>query len=201
MKMNLCLQWGLSLLLLLSGVVDSKEYHRNLQQRIIGGFKANQARYPYYTFLRIITGGGRFYYCGGTLVAEDMVLSAAHCVMGIGQVTQIVAWVNHTTSGDVEFTRYEYERQATRRIRHPSYNNRTMANDLVLIKLDYPVKGVALPRMNSDEYSPVDGQSLTVFGFGLTSNPGRRSDSLMEVAVNTVSHQDCKDENSHHGRI
>lgn len=73
----------LLLLLLLSSAVAattsaSNESHTK-QPRIIGGTPVTQAdlqmRYPYTTSLQF--GGHR---CGGTLVADDLVLTAAHCV-------------------------------------------------------------------------------------------------------------------------
>ena len=49
-----------------------------LGTRIINGNKAAEGRYPYAVSLRDDVG----HFCGGSLVAPDVVLSAAHCAGG-----------------------------------------------------------------------------------------------------------------------
>jgi hypothetical protein len=177
-----------------SEAVTTSVQPRNLQARIVGGSAANSTRYPYYTSLTI-SAGGRNYLCGGTLVAEDMVLSAAHCVEGLGVITKIVAWVNNTS---YLHTGHEYKRTAIDLRSHPQYDAYWNFNDVLMIKLDSPVTGVPMVQMNKDESIPVTGQPLTVFGVGMTSLTDKIFPKyLMEVAVNAISYQDCNDEDSY----
>ena len=49
----------------------------DLESRIIGGTNALRSRFPYFVSL---TGENiSNHYCGGTLIASDVVLTAAHC--------------------------------------------------------------------------------------------------------------------------
>lgn len=47
--------------------------------QVVGGTRAPIADYPWSVYLAITSG---FRYCGGTLVAPNMVVTAAHCTVG-----------------------------------------------------------------------------------------------------------------------
>ena len=51
---------------------------RMFQERIIGGIQAMRGRYPYAVSLQNPQTG---HFCGGSLIAKDVVLSAAHCTL------------------------------------------------------------------------------------------------------------------------
>ena len=53
---------------------------RELDTRIVGGYPAAKGRYPYFTAVRFYQANGAGYAsCGGTLIAKDIILCAAHC--------------------------------------------------------------------------------------------------------------------------
>lgn len=47
------------------------------QTRVVGGSSANKERFPYYVAL--VGPSASSAICGGTLIASDVVLTAAHC--------------------------------------------------------------------------------------------------------------------------
>lgn len=48
--------------------------------RIIGGFSASEGFYPWQAGVqRLVTGGIYSHWCGGTILSEHWILSAAHC--------------------------------------------------------------------------------------------------------------------------
>jgi secreted trypsin-like serine protease len=60
---------------------DPKTYQRDLASgdrlpRIVGGDDADRTRFPYYVAL--VDANDQFV-CGGSLIASDVVLTAAHC--------------------------------------------------------------------------------------------------------------------------
>ena len=60
------------------GAPFTKELGRD--RRIVNGVDADQGEWPWFVSLRSAYGGDHF--CGGSLVAGDVVMTAAHCVPG-----------------------------------------------------------------------------------------------------------------------
>ena len=63
--------------LLRGGEAENESHERVFKERIIGGFQTPMERYPYTVSLQSTGIDGHF--CGGSLIAPDVVLSAAHC--------------------------------------------------------------------------------------------------------------------------
>jgi trypsin len=185
-----------------ASIATNDEESRRLGGRIIGGKNANPTRYPYYTYLDINFQSNMVSLCGGSLVAPDMILTAAHCISSTDdRITGITAKVNYTQDTGRK-TGYEYIRKVTKQIRYPTYNWNKNTGDVALLLLERAVTGVPLIKLNSVSTVPIVGQSLTVVGFGDTSNGNNVfPDYLLEVSVPTVSHQDCNDGNSYKGTI
>ena len=96
------------------------------QSRIIGGSKADSNRYPYTVAL---TTTGSNFFCGGSLIAPDMVLTAAHCLRGEGISYKVAVGKVHLTKDDGEVIRVVKE------IKHPQYTRSTDSFDLGLLVL------------------------------------------------------------------
>jgi trypsin len=178
---------------------------RLMKSRIIGGKVADPTRYPYFTQLEFSAPYNSRPYkhtCGGSLIALDMVLTTAYCV-DVDNITRFSALVNYTRSPQAKggLTGYEQSRIVSKRILHPDWTRDGFTHNLALVRLNRPVKGVPIIQLNKLSRLPNIGQSLTVIGHGITSNGGNRSNVLLEVAVPTVSHEDCNDSNSYNGTV
>jgi trypsin len=158
---------------------------RKLQPRIINGSKAPINRYPYTVSLQ----EGDFHFCGGSLIAPDLVISAAHCVVGLSEKSTRIVLNPHKLSKPIKasevFSVQEY-------VSHPLY--RTLAqedHDYTIIKL---TGSSSLPtvRLNTDENLPVTGSSLQVMGWGTTvAGLSVEADTLLEVDVVTITNEEC----------
>ncbi|XP_066935697.1 prostasin-like [Clytia hemisphaerica] len=101
--------------------------------RIVNGVDSKAGRWPWMT--RLATTG---YYldCGGTLISDRWVLSAAHCFTAADKDSLTATLGDLTITQDEEG---EQIRNVKQIIRHPQYNDNTLDNDYLLIELDSPV--------------------------------------------------------------
>ncbi|XP_020793270.1 trypsin-like [Boleophthalmus pectinirostris] len=134
--------------------------------KIVGGYECPRNSVPYQVSL--FTG---YNYCGGTVLSNEWVLSAAHCKSKSNVEVRL---------GDHDIFEEEGTEQyivSAKFIRHPNYNPRTMDSDIMLIKLSKPatfnsyVRPAALPTSCA-----ADGTMCQVSGWGniKSSNEGSR---------------------------
>ncbi|XP_044085959.1 cathepsin G-like [Neovison vison] len=149
---------------------------------IIGGREARPHSHPYMAYLQI----DELRVCGGFLVRNDFVLTAAHCW---GRTITV-------TLGAHNIQRQERTQQRTgtlRAIRHPNYDPQTNRNDIMLLQLarrmrrTSAVRSVTLPRARA-RVRP--GARCTVAGWGLLGL-NRGTNRLHEVQLTVQSDSRC----------
>ncbi|CAF4347585.1 unnamed protein product, partial [Adineta steineri] len=128
------------------------------------------------------------YLCGGTIIDESYIVTAAHCLDHNLRPSDIKV---HAGSLKVmEGT----QRSVSQFYMHPSYNKAEHTNDIALIKLDRPLDlsnrdlaKICLPKIasTSEEY-PVASTPLLTVGWGTLSSGGDISRTLQQVTVRAV---------------
>lgn len=158
---------------------------REFDPRIVGGQDATPNAHPW--MVRLNRAGFGFF-CGGSLIAERWVVTAAHCVYNKVPSTISVVLGDHIIS-----INEPTEQQNGARIFfiHPQYDAATLSHDLALIKLDGPVTISASVQPITISSLPADGTNLTVAGWGALSQGGFGSDILQEVTLPVVSFDTC----------
>jgi trypsin len=154
-----------------------------MQTRIIGGSETPSNRFPYAVSIQDNIG----HFCGGSLIAPDMVLTAAHCQ---GGQYSVVIGRHDLTTNEGESIPMKKETP------HPKYNDRTTDSDWMLILLERPTTvNVPFVKLNTDANLPSTNQDVTVMGWGDTTSDDATQElasALMSVDVNVISNQDCE---------
>ncbi|GHH44181.1 secreted trypsin-like serine protease [Streptomyces umbrinus] len=159
---------------------------------IIGGGETTIASAPWMVQLGYsdpATGNG--YFCGGTLVAPNKVLTAAHCVAGLDWVSNGAVLAGTTDLDDYATgTPAGVYRQWT----HPRYNEATAQNDIAVLTLDRPLEQQWLRLAASDDSALYKaGTAATVYGWGLTSGAedATLSTKLKKASLPLVADSTC----------
>jgi len=161
---------------------------------IVGGVKADPGEFKFMTSWH--ANFDRKPSCGASLVAPNLVLSAAHCA-GVSGGVRIGSISANGLYGGADGPP-GVERSIAEKIVHPQYDNNALLNDFMLLQLDQDVDTETYPpiELNFDPQEPADEDMLTVIGFGTISSGGSQPNELLKVDVPTVSHGTCSSQYS-----
>ncbi|XP_054860915.1 transmembrane protease serine 9 isoform X3 [Amphiprion ocellaris] len=161
-----------------------------LNTRIVGGQTAPEGFWPWQVSVNTILGSQ---FCGGSLINNQWVLSAAHCFTRTTASNVQVFLGRQSQQGS---NPNEVSRTVTQIIIHPNYNPSTFDNDIALLRLSSTVTftdfivPVCLAASDSTFHA---GINTWVTGWGTiasgVSNPFPQN--LMEVQVPTVGNRQC----------
>ncbi|MEU5978984.1 serine protease [Streptomyces sp. NPDC047315] len=142
---------------------------------VVGGTRAAQGEFPF--MVRLSMG------CGGSLLTQQIVLTAAHCVSGSGNNTSITA-----TAGVVDLqSSSAIKVRSTKVLQAPGYNG--TGKDWALIKLAQPIN---LPTLKIAETAEYNSGNFTVAGWGAAREGGAQQRYLLKATVPFVSDATCR---------
>ncbi|XP_046651387.1 trypsin-1-like [Daphnia pulicaria] len=179
-----------------ASVIMKGKYQLIPEDRIVGGVIVEPNSLPFQVSLQRRGSTGTFSQsCGGSILDENVILDAAHCVRGITDLTIYRVVAGEHSLRDV--SGLEQNRGVTRFVMHENFRPLTFENDISLLFLDAPLdlsvpeaKPVLLPPPTS-ELDPPAGTIVTVSGWGTTSSGGSISDELRSVDVPIVDDDTC----------
>ncbi|XP_060072030.1 transmembrane protease serine 2-like [Ylistrum balloti] len=131
--------------------------------------------------------------CGGSIIADNIILSAAHCFEDPGSLDPI-RWQVRVGAYNVNSrTIYESVHHVRKIVMHEAYDTNTVANDIAIMVLserihfDDMVKPICLP---TDSIHVTEGQHCLSAGWGETKGTSSQ-DVLNQVFVPILSDNTC----------
>ncbi|XP_075039161.1 transmembrane protease serine 6 isoform X1 [Mixophyes fleayi] len=164
-----------------------------LESRLAGGTQAQEGEWPWQASLQVRGS----HICGGTLVADRWILTAAHCFTPESLSTPEV-WT--VILGKVQLSRSSQKEMAfkvTQLILHPYHDEDSHDYDVALVQVDHPVpltsqhvQPICLPA--STHHFPT-GSMCWVTGWGAVREDGPTSDILQKIDVKLIADETCSE--------
>lgn len=170
------------------------QVHSKLDTRIINGVSANRNQYPFYvkltiTEMKMLILLTAKHECGGTLISENAVITAAHCLHFEKQI-MVRALLGFYDANDVG----EQQRHTSKEnIVHEKYDPKTLANDIALVVLATNVKFTDAVRALSISCEYTQPETVvTVIGDGLlNSSDDELPNRLHWTTLTTIPNEVC----------
>jgi hypothetical protein len=161
------------------GKRDPKRFPRNGDggPKIVGGRKSEHA----WTVAITMTGTSATHYCSGSLIAPQWVLTAAQCQVQPGDLA--IVGRKDLASAEGKVVKVALTRN------HPSFDSKTMENDVALLKLDKVVTEVK--PISLFDGSDLSGAAAIVAGWGFVKEGGAPYGGLLEMGVPIVTNAVC----------
>lgn len=160
---------------------------RGRQNRIVGGKETGGNEYPWMVGLYR---DGRLY-CGGAVISNKHILTAAHCVHSFSRRDIKVYLGGHNISTD-----YVDTRRVLRIHEHEYFNAQTFDFDIALLEVSPAIKfgpkiqPACLPKAQFADYS---GKIAMIAGWGRLGEHEQTSGHLRQVVVPIWSKEECAD--------
>ncbi|XP_052744853.1 trypsin CFT-1-like, partial [Bicyclus anynana] len=171
------------------------------KERIVGGSVVNINQYPYAAVMLVSTNNAAFRQdCGGTILNNRSIMSAAHCWVGKHNTrfTVRIGSTNANSGGVVH--------NVNRHITHPSYNvGGFMNNDIGIVRLATVISfnnNVRAGSIAGSNFHLPDNTLVWSIGWGLTAVSstfcyhyhwqGNLSEQLRHVQLRTTNQAECQ---------
>ncbi|CAI6344139.1 unnamed protein product [Macrosiphum euphorbiae] len=182
------------------GVQGTSEWSRSDgNSRIVGGTDSIPGEFPWQISLQIVTGKTARHVCGGSVINENWVLTAAHCVVGLSEniVLSVVAGKN-----DLYTVENYDQRVKVTDIHFNGFDKKWFSRDIALLKVlpalvfdGSHVSPICIPRPQTQ----FENALAVVTGWGRLSENGEFAHVLQKVRLPLIAVDDCLNLYNHAG--
>jgi len=171
------------------------------QFRVVGGVPAKLHAHPWIAALgyKLAPKDGEIgYLCGGTLITNRHILTAAHCIRD--DLVTVLLGEQHLEKGTSEDGASPVSVDIKNVTTHHKYNKRNFNNDIAVITLSRDVqyndgiRPACLPSISENlEGDKFEYDAVVVAGWGATKFRGPQSPDLLEGTIKVVNNTECSD--------
>ncbi|KAF5901494.1 forkhead-associated domain-containing protein 1-like, partial [Clarias magur] len=158
--------------------------------RVVGGDDVRPYSWPWQISLQYSSGGNWYHTCGGTLIADQWVLTAAHCISFSRTYRVYVGKHSLNTANEAGSIAIS----AAKIFVHEEWDSQRIRNDIALIKLQSRVQfsDKIMPACLPDNGLVLPGDyPCYVTGWGRLWTGGPLADNLQQALLPVVSHAVC----------
>ncbi|XP_075805696.1 granzyme C-like [Microtus pennsylvanicus] len=157
-------------------------------EEIIGGHEVKPHYRPYMAYIEFVKDNGRSDSCGGFLVKDNFVLTAAHCR---GRAMNVTLGAHNISFPE----KTQQIIPVAKAIPHPYFSRKDGSSDIMLLKLERKAKRTKAVRTLNLPRSNVlvnPGDVCYVAGWGKLAPKGDLSDTLQEVKLTVQKDEECE---------
>ncbi|CAK1587425.1 unnamed protein product [Parnassius mnemosyne] len=172
-------------------MVRARRCYHSMDELIVGGLGAAKREFPHMVLLGLGSNPQTASWaCGGTLISERFILTAAHCTMA-NRAYVSFALLGILNRSERINTSNLY--RIKRIIKHPRYKSPSKYNDIALLETETEIKlsEDAVPACLPVDTTAPDEKAIAT-GWGATGYKGLNSDSLQKVILEKFPEYECK---------
>ncbi|KAL0151358.1 hypothetical protein M9458_053352 [Cirrhinus mrigala] len=173
-------------LLLLASLLPQLTFTARVNVGIVNGTDAKPHSRPYMVSVQM----KNQHICGGFLISDRFVMTAAHC-RNSAPVLTVVLGAHNLQNKNENSVRIKVESYYS----HPQYTSESFHNDILLLRLEKNaqlnnnIKPISIPTKAGD----IEADSVcSIAGWGLLETNGTQSNHLMETNVMVMNNKKCE---------
>ncbi|KAG1695914.1 Clotting factor B [Nymphon striatum] len=169
-------------------------------QYIVGGRTSEDDAWPWMAAIYTVNGGQRSFICGGTIISDRHILTAAHCFKTSSRQTEIRGeYLVRVGVTDLSDFNAGFEFGVKKITLHEGFNPPSFYNDIAILEVDGHTMDVdpsahpiCLPKEHA-EHDHLEFKIATLLGWGTITFAGRDSKKLNEVDVPVTTNAYCNE--------